>query len=448
MTTINDQNKASPLFSQTTASFSSSTTTKDGVTITSTSAYASFAIAGDGFELASTRFGPLASLFDPNAASGYSLNPYAPNFAENMARRFDPSVFVAWDAIAAQMTAFVQQFMQAVMQQLQGVTPGGGDAAVGPPTVGPQDVGEGTTPSAIAGYDPTYMQGEELFGEDARGVEGPRASDVEQGAEIGDCYFLSTLAGLATNEPGIIRDNISERTDPATGRKVYDVTFYEDDGQGGSRPRVITVNSDILRDEDGIEAYAQTHDNDGDGKDEMWVAIYEKAYAMYRSETGSVDQGYETVGQGGLGDEAYFALTGRHAELCDPRVTSESELADVLMGANVGETVLLGTICSDDPLIADGLPSGHMYTVLGCERDPATGEVMVTLRNPWGYYEPGVVINRDGTMSAGPGFDGANDGIFRLPLSEVQEYFDLATYPEDSTNKATKLRMNAAGMRA
>jgi hypothetical protein len=108
---------------------------------------------------------------------------------------------------------------------------------------------------------------------------------------------------------------------------------------------------------------------------------------------------------------------------------------------------MVGSKDGKSGLVDEGIPSGHMYQVLGTYTDPTTGQTMVTLRNPWGCFEPGMVSNGDGTYSTNGRFDGANDGIFSVSLSQLQKDFDLMSYADDSKYNATNLRLAASAIR-
>jgi hypothetical protein len=43
----------------------------------------------------------------------------------------------------------------------------------------------------------------------------------------------------------------------------------------------------------------------------------------------------------------------------------------------------------------------------------------VTVRNPWGFFEPGAVPEIPLPFAS----DGKNDGVFRLPLDKFVQYF-------------------------
>lgn len=292
---------------------------------------------------------------------------------------------------------------------------------------GTDDAVPDTTPGAIAGFSPMHLTSERWSS------DGPSLNDVRQGG-LGDCYFLAALAGVVTEDQEIIRNGVLPHRD-TRGNIVagqYDVRLYVQ-GAGVAREQWITVSDIMLRDGGYNEAYAQTTDNDHDGAWEHWVALYEKAYAVLRG-AGDVDRGYREAGKGGWGGEAYFALTGRPMLQRDPSMMDGGRLLDILDRANPadGSVVLVGTRGkSDREDIAQGLPANHMYQVLGTYADEWSGEPMVTLRNPWGHYEPNdseLMRTANGTVAADVE---PNDGIFSIPLSQLQRDFDLVAYVDE-----------------
>jgi hypothetical protein len=424
---------------------------------------------GDSYEVSTPllRFGQFS---DPearaNPRSRFNVDPNGRDFEAQMGAKYQMETFQAWQAIANVLQAFFAQMMANLVAQMIGQMSGGdsggggtiggisggggggsGGVVPGLPTPGPTPSPSpapvpiaDTTPTSQDGYTARTLKDNELFGEN-----GPQAQDIAQG-NLGDCYFLSTLGGVATEHPEIIKDNIKEHVDPNTGEVVphqYDVRFYEQDQHGNTVEHWVTVNDSMLRDSNGNEDYAQTLDNDHDGKWEQWVALYEKGYAVFKSETGDVDQGYDEIGQGGWGGEAYFAITGQQADADNPANMSDQELLDVLNRTNPadGDVVMLGSRGGNDSMLqAEGLPGNHMYQVLGTYTDPDSGEVMVTIRNPWGSFEPGMIPDGHGGFTTNENFDGTNDGIFSVPLSQVQRDFDLVTYASEPTYDVARFR--------
>jgi len=133
------------------------------------------------------------------------------------------------------------------------------------------------------------------------GGESPiHPSDVTQGG-LGDCYFLSSLAALANTERGrdLIANNIQRNPDSLT----YTVYLYERDASGNLVRVPVVVSPDFPLDSSGNPVFAKAGDSDpATGDQELWVMLYEKAYAKHMG-------GY-AVTQAGWGAAALEILTG------------------------------------------------------------------------------------------------------------------------------------------
>jgi hypothetical protein len=185
---------------------------------------------------------------------------------------------------------------------------------------------------------------------------GPTINDVTQGY-VGDCYFLSTLSSIAKNDPALIRQDVV-----ADGNDTYSVKFAG---------KTETVNADLPVWPDGQVAYAQL------GADRsLWVAITEKAYAIYRSgKTAS----YNAI-SGGWMSQA-FAAFGLKSTSVAVEVDSRALANAIASDLKAGDFVTYGThqsVPTDSPFVA-----GHAYEVDGVTtvNGVVTG---ITFRNPWG----------------------------------------------------------------
>jgi hypothetical protein len=267
---------------------------------------------------------------------------------------------------------------------------------------------------ALKGHDRGHAEEVEAHG--ALFVGAPRGTEVEQ-EKLGDCFFLAALASFAQRRPDEVRASIRPE-----GGGIYTVRFFRHDPATGQyEPKEVKVDR-ILPEEHGAPIYATTVNGQG-----LWVAIYEKAFAVEH-------HGYDVLDRGGDPAEAVAALTGRPARTTWLEHVEPHEVWEALDRAIAGQRVTLATTFTDaearamlarkrargdaaakayDPATFThkslGLLPQHTYSVWRLEGSghgdtPGAGRA-VRLRNPWGHFEP-------------PG-DGRDDGMFSLPLTEL-----------------------------
>jgi hypothetical protein len=230
-------------------------------------------------------------------------------------------------------------------------------------------------------------------------------SQVNQGT-AGDCYFLSALAAVAGSDPGFIKSHIW-----ANSNGTYTVQLFQ-----GGQPVNVTVLPDLPNSGEG-PVYDQIP---ADGA--LWVALYEKAYAQ-------LSGGYSVINEGGDSKNALAAITGKASgstywnsagELLLFMATFGQEggppsLTTIQALLASGQPVTAGTTYNDvwvddsknNPLEVVG---DHSYRVESVYTDPATGQLMIKLINPWGP---------DGTTGSNPGLD-----TVTLTETDFQAYFN------------------------
>lgn len=125
---------------------------------------------------------------------------------------------------------------------------------------------------------------------------GPAMTDINQGA-LGDCYFLSSCAEIASHNSALIKSMFTDN-----GNGTFGVRFYSN-GQA----QYVTVNTQLANG-GNIFDHASS---------DMWSQLAEKAWAQFQAgglATGntSVNYGnsYSTIGNGGYVANALEALTG------------------------------------------------------------------------------------------------------------------------------------------
>lgn len=239
----------------------------------------------------------------------------------------------------------------------------------------------------------------------------PEAVDQEQ---VGDCYFLASVAAVAKTKEGkeSIKNMIEDNKDG-----TYTVRFP-------GNPRAITVDE---------PTDAELAHGAAAGREGVWVAVLEKAYAKYQAKETGEKPRYMTDGiEGGYTNEALELMTGKRVKDLQLENTSKEEMHKILTSSMEDDRPVTCEI--DDPEGEEterskkgdngaGLPSGHSYTITGY--DPETR--MVTVRNPWGSGEP---KDKDGKT-----LDGNNDGTFTMSLDDFYRNFHSVQYARADNDK-------------
>jgi hypothetical protein len=243
----------------------------------------------------------------------------------------------------------------------------------------------------------------------------PRGTDVVQRA-LGDCFFLASLASLAQRRPEDVEAAIRRQPGGTFAVRL----FHRDRAAGALLPREVVVD-DLLPEAHGQPLHAAVRAGRG-----LWVALFEKAYALQRG-------GYGVIDRGGAAVAAIESLTGRSAHtlwldrdpdqvwaaldeaIADRRLTLASTWTDDEARAALQSRPARATARPYDPATFTyerrGLVPGHQYSLWALH---GAGEARaVQLRNPWAYREP-----------AG---DGKDDGIFTVPYQELLDLFANTT---------------------
>jgi hypothetical protein len=202
--------------------------------------------------------------------------------------------------------------------------------------------------------------------------------DVSQGG-LGDCYLMASIGAIARNNPQAIRNMIRENHDPSGNVVSYTVRLHEEKSWlsrlfGGSqfKARDITVDATFP------QTRANPGDTGGDGAQELWPMILEKAFAQMKG-------GYDEIGDGGWPEKALEALTGRNANRHDADDLRFDQVAGAL---GRGQHVVFDTAGDAKKLAAAyGLVTSHAYTLESVRVDDQ-GKGWVQLYNPWGYNHP------------------------------------------------------------
>lgn len=185
---------------------------------------------------------------------------------------------------------------------------------------------------------------------------GPVAGDINQG-DVGDCYFMSSLAAFAGEQPAFLEQSAVDM-----GDGTYVVQFMN-----GNAPAFIRVSNAVSTWGGGSYVYARPG-ADGD----LWGVILEKAYADFRTGANT----YASLNSGWMGD--VYAAFGVNSSAFFPSSMSASAFFTMVSNdlAN-GKEVTLGTSGSPPLLVGD-----HAYTLISATM--VNGVATYVVRNPWG----------------------------------------------------------------
>lgn len=254
-----------------------------------------------------------------------------------------------------------------------------------------------SAPDAGTLYSPTLKPAPRFDSADLYGSAGlPQAHDIDQD-DIGDCYFVATLAALAEQQPDRIQNAIE--FDPGTG--TFTVALHVPTLHGIQQWKIPVTQQEI--EDNLVREGGSTVDGRSGVDGPIWPAVMETAYAKLNDGQWSngLAQGYDAI-DGGYADEAMFTLTGDSGDKLtwmpmDVPAQSEILRREVDQALAAGRPVTLSTdpasrslwdAVRGNPGKPDGLVDNHVYTVERIYRDH-TGEVMVELRNPWAHNAVG-----------------------------------------------------------
>lgn len=235
---------------------------------------------------------------------------------------------------------------------------------------------------------------------------GIAAKDVVQGA-LGDCFCPAAGAALAEVQNNKLSAMMKDNEDGS-----YSFTFKKwDRGAQKFRARTIKVDGDLWARDKDDPLYADGNLPTSQRRMELWFPLFEKAYAIFCGKDPTKPPTYATIGEGGCAEDVFEAVLGRKGYSRTIHAYNEAWLGRELRAClDTQRPVALGTFSPGEKrYTGTGLHADHSYSVLGYRVDADTGEMLVTLRNPWGESEP------EG--------DGKDDGVFERPLSFVFRYF-------------------------
>lgn len=238
------------------------------------------------------------------------------------------------------------------------------------PTIQPEAAVESESAEPAIGM--SGLQYKPFAGDPLFAPGGPSPNDISQG-QLGDCYFLATLAAVAHADPNQIRQDVVQLADGS-----YLVRFID-----GNQSIYEHVDNQLPTYASGEPAFAQLGQDDS-----IWVAVMEKAFAMFRDNADS----YANL-SGGWMNEVYSDLG---LSSTDTYPDSASDLISLIQSDLAqGEAVTIATL-----QVPAGIPivSDHAYSVDSVPTDDTGAATGLTLRNPWGEAGMGLPAN-DGYLT-------------------------------------------------
>ena len=261
-----------------------------------------------------------------------------------------------------------------------------------------------------------FARPSDIFGKYQLFSETIEMGDVIQG-QLGDCYFLSSVANLC-KFPGFIRRIFKTTTTNKDG--FYEIIFFID-----GKPQIVIVDDYLpVNKRTKRPVYAQSKGN------EIWVMLLEKAWAK-------VNGGYANI-ISGLPCEAIEFLTGLGSLIYD---TENMDVDDIneykyeivknVQIADQNKCLITCSTNSNSQIEKVGLVEGHAYTLINFTQittSQGTKVYLFRIRNPWSQGEwSGDWSDKsklwDSKAKNQVNFQDKEDGIFFMNDTDFFKYF-------------------------
>lgn len=232
-------------------------------------------------------------------------------------------------------------------------------------------------------------------------VNAATADDPKQG-DLGDCRVIAFLSAFAAAKPGELEKRVRDNGDGTCTVTFYQGKYEQDEnGQvvWKAKPYDVEVDYELPVGMDDHLAYASST-----SKDELWISVIEKAYALTVEHRG----GYAFLDQCQGGDP--FRLFDGGMYVPATSVSGPDKDVQAIVRANVDNHVPMTAssyASTERNFNGTGLVANHMYSLLGFKK--VGSRCYVELRNPWAKTEPGN--------------DGKDDGRFWLEWSKFKKFF-------------------------
>ncbi len=235
----------------------------------------------------------------------------------------------------------------------------------------------------------------------------PRISDLNQG-QVGDCYFIGTLAAVVNREPNLIKENMKDNRDGTVTVRFFKPALF-----GDPKPIYVKVDKSIAGNE-------ESYKNGVNGA--MWGKLYEKAFVASGLKKNRWFTRYTPKDiEMGLPEDASIYITGRKADTLffvnshksyekhrnpDSRAARRfkehvNKVAAKLRSATKEEKIMIGGTFREFQTEGEktergerkfrGITSQHTYTILGLVKKE--GKDFVQLRNTGGKDSVDLIQN-------------------------------------------------------
>ncbi len=302
----------------------------------------------------------LASLLD--VSGGISASPYVQEMTDNVVD--GAAANAEWNGGSS--TAVALGDLSSTSTQTQA------DELIGEWFLGTDLPSADVSSIGESNLDPTYQKTTNpLYG--ASGA--PSYLDVNQGY-LGDCYFMSSLAEVALQDPARIESMIR-----SNGNGTWRVRFDVD-----GRADFVTVN-DELPTMSSDYSWANGSSLEFANGSVAWPELLEKAYAELNAQPNAphgatldaASDSYAGIDAGSayaLTEITGQAVTGFSLSGGTSQTTIASDLSQVASAWSAGQELLVGT----SGVASGNIVADHMFQVVGFN---ATTDLL-TLHNPWG----------------------------------------------------------------
>jgi hypothetical protein len=280
----------------------------------------------------------------------------------------------------------------------------------------------GGMPEVMAAAAPVWVDPGDFF------EEGTELTDPVQGA-LGDCYFIAALASVAWARPYVIAQR-TRATGTSQAAFVDMIEFF----RSGKAEKVEVTELLPLQPPGNIYIYARSSE-----AGEIWPAIYEKAFAKWRTNAADDQPNYALIA-GGDPVAALAQLTGlvpyyQWNSSLSPHDIWQKVRANSISYKTFNPMVAWTYSSAPSPEVNYNnahIAANHAYSILGWQY--ADNQEYIILRNPWGTYEATLTISGaawtawDQPYYGGKGWwrpihMATTDGIFALRADTFKKYF-------------------------